>query len=90
MADEKICDHIDSLQKLKHAKDYVCEECVKHGGNWVHLRTCQECGITLCCDSSPQTHMTKHNHATGHPIIISAETGERWIYCYADDVMAEY
>lgn len=90
MADQNICLHIDALQTLKHAKEYVCEECVKHGGEWVHLRTCQECGVTLCCDSSPHTHMTKHNHATNHPVIISAEPGERWIYCYTDDVMAEY
>lgn len=90
MANQKICSHIDKLEKLKHAKDYVCEECVKHGGSWVHLRTCQECGITLCCDSSPATHMTKHNHATGHPVIISAEPGERWIYCYVDEAFAEY
>ena len=60
------------------------------GGTWVHLRTCQECGSTLCCDNSPNTHATKHAHASGHPVIASAERGERWLYCYPDEAFAEY
>jgi hypothetical protein len=56
----------------------------------MHLRTCQECGVTLCCDSSPNKHATKHANAVGHPVIASAEPGERWLYCYPDDAFAEY
>jgi Zn-finger in ubiquitin-hydrolases and other protein len=56
----------------------------------MHLRTCQECGITLCCDSSPNRHASKHAHASGHPVIASAEPNERWLYCYPDDAFSEY
>jgi len=85
-----ICDDIKALKQLKTATEYVCEECIKSGGDWVHLRTCQACGITLCCDDSPQRHMTKHYHSTSHPVITSAEPGERWIWCYQHEVIAEY
>jgi Zn-finger in ubiquitin-hydrolases and other protein len=84
------CSHIDTIQSVKHAKDRVCEECVKLGASWVHLRTCQQCGVTLCCDSSPNRHASAHAHATGHPVIASAEPGERWLYCYPDNVLVEY
>ncbi|WP_345101084.1 UBP-type zinc finger domain-containing protein [Mucilaginibacter panaciglaebae] len=87
---EDTCQHIREITELKQAGAYVCEECVKAGGSWVHLRTCQTCGITLCCDSSPQKHMTKHFHATGHPVIISAEPGEQWFWCFKDEVFAGY
>lgn len=84
------CVHISAITEVKHPEKRVCEECVKIGSTWVHLRTCQECGATLCCDSSPNRHATKHAHATGHPVIASAEPGERWLYCYPDDAFAEY
>jgi hypothetical protein len=84
------CSHINSISTIKHPKRHECEDCVKIGGQWVHLRTCQTCGGTRCCDSSPNRHATKHAHATAHPVIASAETGERWLYCYPDDAFAEY
>ncbi len=87
---EEACSHIAGITTLKHAGRRECEECVKTGSRWVHLRTCQECGTTLCCDSSPNRHATKHAHASGHPVIASAEPGERWLYCYPDDAFAEY
>jgi uncharacterized UBP type Zn finger protein len=87
---EEICQHIKDISELKTAKAYECEECVKTGSQWVHLRTCQTCGVTLCCDQSPNRHMTAHYHATGHPVIISAEPGEKWLWCYKDEVFAEY
>jgi hypothetical protein len=85
-----ICKHIQAIEDLKQPKEYVCEECVKHGGRWVHLRTCQECGVTLCCDSSPAQHASKHAYETGHPVVISAEPGERWLWCYVDEQMVDY
>ena len=84
------CAHITAVTALKHAKHRECAECVKTGSRGVHLRTCQQCGETLCCDSSPNRHATKHARATGHPVIASAEPGERWLYCYADEAFAEY
>ena len=85
-----VCRHIDAVTDVKHAKERKCEECVKMGARWVHLRTCQDCGVTLCCDSSPNQHATKHARASHHPVVASAEPGERWLYCYPDDEMAEY
>ena len=84
------CAHLGAITTVKHAKHHECEECVKIGSTWVHLRTCQECGHTHCCDSSPNRHATKHAHATHHPVIASAESGERWLYCYPDDKYSEY
>ena len=84
------CAHIAAVSTVKPAKRHACEECVKIGARWVHLRTCQNCGSTLCCDSSPNQHASKHARATGHPVIASAEPGERWLYCYPDDAFSEY
>ena len=85
----EICEHIDAIDDVKTAKARVCEDCVKIGGRWVHLRTCQTCGITRCCDSSPNQHASKHARATQHPVVASAEPGERWLWCYVDEVAAE-
>jgi len=84
------CSHLDSVTTVKRSATRACEECVKIGAKWVHLRTCQACGATLCCDSSPNRHASKHARSSGHPVIASAEPGERWLYCYPDDLMAEY
>jgi hypothetical protein len=84
------CTHIGAIATIKRPQRYECDECVKIGSDWVHLRTCQECGRTHCCDSSPNRHATRHAQATGHPVIASAEPGERWLYCYPDAAAAEY
>ena len=84
------CAHIESITAVTRAKTRVCDECVKIGAQWVHLRTCQTCGGTHCCDNSRNKHATKHFRATKHPVVASAEPGERWLYCYADDAFAEY
>ena len=89
MADQA-CAHIRAVTAVKHPKRRECEECVKIGSGWVHLRTCQECGTTLCCDSSPNTHASKHARSSRHPVIASGEIGERWLYCYSDDAFTEY
>ena len=85
-----ICPHLEAITTVTHAKRHECEECVKIGARWVHLRTCQTCGTTLCCDDSPNRHATRHARALGHPVIASAELGERWLYCYEDEAVAEY
>lgn len=84
------CAHLRAITHVQLAAKRVCEDCVKIGARWVHLRTCQTCGGTRCCDSSPNRHASKHARASGHPVIASAEPGERWLYCYPDDGMAEY
>jgi hypothetical protein len=90
MMPEETCEHLEAITTVKHPKKHECEECVKIGARWVHLRTCQTCNTTCCCDDSPNRHATKHAHASGHPVIASAEPGEHWLYCYPDDAFAEY
>ena len=84
------CTHIAEIAEVKPPRVRVCETCVLTGDRWMHLRTCQACGITLCCDSSPNRHATQHAAASQHPVIASAESGERWLYCYPDEAFAEY
>jgi hypothetical protein len=88
MAD--VCGHIRAISDVRQAQRRECAECIKTGSGWVHLRTCQGCGVTLCCDSSPNQHARKHAGTSGHPVIASAEPGERWLYCFTDDSSAEY
>ncbi len=87
---EGACAHIGGVAEVKHPLHRQCDECVKIGGTWVHLRTCQTCGGTRCCESSPNRHASKHAAATEHPVVASAEKGERWLYCYPDEALAEY
>ena len=84
------CQHIASVVSIKHPSRRECDECVKTGSRWLHLRTCQECGITLCCDSSPNKHASQHSRASSHPVVASAEPGERWLYCFPDKAFADY
>jgi hypothetical protein len=84
------CAHLRQVGTVKQAKAYECEECVKIGAEWVHLRTCQTCGTTRCCDSSPNRHASRHARASQHPVVASAEPGERWLYCFPDEAFAEY
>jgi hypothetical protein len=84
------CHHITAITSVRDAARHECEECVKTGARWLHLRTCQECGTTRCCDSSPNKHASKHARESGHPVVASAEPGERWLYCYPDKSFADY
>lgn len=80
------CEHVAALHTVPPRTD-GCEECLKIGSGWVHLRFCASCGHVGCCDSSPNRHATKHFHQTSHPVIASFEPGERWAWCYADNEM---
>ena len=64
-----------------------CEECLRDGTTWVHLRLCMECGHVGCCDSSVYKHATAHFHETDHPVMRSFEPGEAWLWCFADEVL---
>ncbi|SDZ83067.1 UBP-type zinc finger domain-containing protein [Pedobacter hartonius] len=90
MSDQSLCTHLNAIETVKVSDEYVCEECIKSGSNWVHLRSCQTCGVTLCCDESPQKHMTKHFKQRHHPVVASAQAGERWLWCYVDEQFIEY
>ena len=76
--------HIKLIRNVVPSAD-GCEDCLKTGSAWVHLRLCLTCGHVGCCDSSPNRHATKHFHETGHPIIQSFEPGENWRWCYIDE-----
>ena len=78
------CKHVKLVTDAEPKTD-GCEECLKIGQGWVHLRACKICGHVGCCDSSIGKHATKHFHATQHPIIQSIEPGEDWAWCYIDD-----
>ena len=78
------CEHVSQIGPVTPSAD-GCEDCLKTGSGWVHLRLCETCGHVGCCDSSPNKHATKHYHATQHPVIKSFEPGEEWGYCYPDD-----
>ena len=80
------CTHTNQIRPVEPGSD-VCEECVKMGDTWVHLRWCRTCGQVGCCDSSKNKHATKHFHSTGHPIIQSLEPGEDWNWCYVDQIV---
>jgi uncharacterized UBP type Zn finger protein len=83
----KQCSHLNQITVTKPSKQ-VCEDCVKTGDSWVHLRMCLECGHVGCCDSSKNKHATKHFHSSSHPLMRSIEPGERWIWCYVDELVA--
>lgn len=82
------CSHLDSIRPVTPSAQ-GCEECLKTGDSWVHLRICETCGHVGCCDNSKNRHATKHFHETGHPIIKSFEPGETWGYCYIDKMFFE-
>ncbi len=79
------CTHLDQI-KITTTTTRVCPECVKMGDTWVHLRLCLICGHVGCCDSSKNKHATKHFKHIGHPLIRSIEPGERWMWCYVDEL----
>lgn len=78
------CVHADQLRPVSPPGD-GCETCLAMGDRWVHLRQCLTCGMTLCCDDSPNRHMSRHAREIGHPIMRSAEPGEDWVFCFPDD-----
>jgi uncharacterized UBP type Zn finger protein len=81
------CRHLGAIQVTELPEPLLgCEECLKIGGRWLHLRMCLVCGKVGCCDNSPNRHATAHFHETEHPLIRSAEPGEDWSYCYVDDL----
>jgi len=84
----KKCEHLNQIKVVTPGSG-GCEECLKTGDTWVHLRLCMTCGHVGCCDSSKNKHATKHFHNTKHPIIKSFEPGEEWGWCYFDEIMFE-
>jgi uncharacterized UBP type Zn finger protein len=80
--------HLSSARHVQ-PKTAGCEECLRSGMEWVHLRVCLSCGHVGCCDSSPGKHATKHFKTTHHPIIESLESDEDWGWCYVHEAFVE-
>jgi uncharacterized UBP type Zn finger protein len=80
-----VCAHLDQVQITPPESVEGCEDCLREGTQWVHLRVCLTCGHVGCCDNSPMRHATGHFHETEHPLIASAEPGEEWSWCYLDE-----
>jgi hypothetical protein len=85
---QAICEHLKSSEDAP-PNSRGCEECLKMGDTWVHLRRCVHCGHVGCCDQSKNRHSTKHFHATKHPVIQSMEPGEAWRWCFVDEIGVE-
>jgi uncharacterized UBP type Zn finger protein len=82
------CTHLDQIEMTElPASVDGCEDCLRTGEPWLHLRICLECGKAGCCDDSPNRHASAHANSASHPIIRSIEPGEDWSYCYVDEVM---
>jgi hypothetical protein len=82
-----VCSHLGTIEFTEIPEHIAgCEDCLKIGGTWVHLRMCMECGGIRCCDDSPNKHASKHAREVSHPIIKSAEPGEDWSWCFVDNV----
>lgn len=81
----KTCSHVDQIADVEPSAA-GCEDCLRTGDSWVHLRMCLVCGHVGCCDSSRNRHARRHWQETGHPLIQSAEPGETWRWCYVDEV----
>jgi len=78
------CAHFNDIHEVTPSST-GCEDCLKTGDSWVHLRLCEICGHVGCCDQSENTHATKHFHATGHAIMKSFEPDEDWGWCFVDE-----
>ncbi len=81
------CEHLRTAPLPSEVTDRRCEDCVREGTSWVHLRSCLSCGHVGCCDSSPQRHASAHHGDTGHPVMGSAEPGESWRWCFVDELV---
>jgi hypothetical protein len=77
------CTHLGQIADVGPGLD-VCPACVAIGSTWLHLRQCRVCGLTGCCDTSPNKHATAHFHETGHPIMRTLEEGQSWSWCFVD------
>jgi CPA1 family monovalent cation:H+ antiporter len=82
---EATCDHLRVSPAGEPVPASACEDCLVEGTTWVHLRRCLTCGHVGCCDSSPRRHSRAHFGSLGHPVIVSAEPGEAWRWCWVDD-----
>ena len=80
------CAHLGEVHDVTPSTTRGCEDCLREGTHWVHLRECLSCGHVGCCDNSPRRHATRHFRAVGHPLVRSFEPEEEWAWCYIDEL----
>ena len=85
MTSTETCPHVDQIDRDAQPSANGCEDCLREGGRWVHLRMCRVCGHVGCCDNSPKKHATGHYRGTAHAVMTSFEPGEDWSWCYVDE-----
>jgi hypothetical protein len=83
------CQHFLAIRDVVPSSTRGCEECLRIGSPWAHLRICLFCGHVGCCDSSPLQHARAHFHATRHPVVKSFEPGETWGWCYVHEAVTD-
>jgi hypothetical protein len=86
---DAVCTHLIEIAQVSPSTTKGCEDCLREGTRWVHLRECLQCGHVGCCDNSPRRHATAHFHASAHPIMRSIEPGEDWAWCFVDSLFLE-
>ena len=50
---DRPCGHLGTVRDVAPNTPGACEDCLREGSEWVHLRLCLECGHVGCCDNSP-------------------------------------
>jgi uncharacterized UBP type Zn finger protein len=81
------CTHLDQIREDVVPSAEGCEDCLRTGDTWVHLRMCMSCGHVGCCDSSKNKHAHRHADEVGHPIVRSFEAGDDWRWCFVDEIL---
>ncbi|WP_327321617.1 UBP-type zinc finger domain-containing protein [Streptomyces sp. NBC_01210] len=79
--------HLAMVRPVTPRTPEGCEECLRIGSPWVHLRVCLTCGHVGCCDSSPLKHARAHAGTVAHPIVASMEPGEDWRWCFVHEAL---
>ena len=88
MSTEAACSHLDQVSDgVEPHTTEGCEDCLREGTGWVHLRECLSCGHVGCCDSSPGRHASAHYRGSQHPLMRSMEAEEDWGWCYPDQLV---
>jgi uncharacterized UBP type Zn finger protein len=85
------CSHVQQVDQVGTVtpSSTGCEDCLRSGDRWVHLRLCMSCGHVGCCDSSPNRHATAHYTGTEHPLVRSYEPDEDWWWCFVDQDLVD-
>lgn len=84
----KQCNHSSDIREVTPSA-LGCEDCLKTGSRWVHLRLCRTCGHVGCCESSPNKHALAHYHSADHPVIEGYDPPDGWGWCYPDETFVK-